>query len=436
MALALAACVLAVRLQTPAPTSPPLRLRFHHVHVRVADPASASRDASARLNGTRTILQGHGIAVRAQQQYVVFDRDDGTASPDPADAFHQAVRWVNEHGMDVEPREFASVGVRDAIQSRRTDVMAFATAEPAVAIEWLVRRGIQPTERRDDVARFELSKGLTLEIMGETDRPETYWCPMHPDIRSASAVKCSLCAMELVPIPPPKIGEYRLDVAAIPGASGRGISGLRLRIRDPETFAPVTSFLDVHERRLHLFIVSRNLEYFAHVHPEQGSDGSFAIDHELPEGEYMLIGDFLPAGGTSQMVQRAIVTPHYKGQLFGGSVLELTDREQVVDGLRVRLETDSVRPLRPSSLRFVIADASTGKPVTDLEPYLGAPGHLLIIDPDMKSAIHGHPDTQTSGPEVAFDPVLPSAGRYKLWLQVQRKGRVVTVPFVIEVPAS
>ena len=435
MAVALAACMLAVVLQTPVPASPP-RLRFHHLHVGVGDPASASRDVSARLNGTRTILQGHGIAVRVQQQYVVFDRDDGTGSSDPADAFQQAVRWVSEYGMDVEPREFASVVAREAVPSLRTGVIAFATAEPAAAVDWLARRGVQPTERRDDVARFALSKGLTLEIMGETDRPETYWCPMHPDIRSASAVKCSVCGMDLVPIPPPKIGEYRLDVAAIPDASRRGISSLRLRILDPETFAPVTSFLDVHERRLHLFIVSRNLEYFAHVHPEQGSDGSFAIDHELPEGEYMLIADFLPVGGTSQIVQRAIVTPQIRGRLFGSSVLEVSDREQVVDGLRVRLEADSLRTLRPSFLRFAITDASTGKPVTDLEPYLGAPGHLLIIDQDLKSAAHGHPEAQTSGPEVAFDPVLPSPGRYKLWLQVQRKGRVVTVPFVIEVPAS
>ena len=161
MAVALAACMLAVVLQTPVPASPP-RLRFHHLHVGVGDPASASRDVSARLNGTRTILQGHGIAVRVQQQYVVFDRDDGTGSSDPADAFQQAVRWVSEYGMDVEPREFASVVAREAIPSLRTGVIAFATAEPAAAVDWLARRGVQPTERRDDVARFALSKGLTL----------------------------------------------------------------------------------------------------------------------------------------------------------------------------------------------------------------------------------------------------------------------------------
>ena len=76
MPVALAACMLALLLQTPAPRQAPPPLRFHHVHVRVGDPASSSRDASVRLNGTRTILQGHGLSVRAGREYVVFARDD------------------------------------------------------------------------------------------------------------------------------------------------------------------------------------------------------------------------------------------------------------------------------------------------------------------------------------------------------------------------
>ena len=53
--------------------------------------------------------------------------------------------------------------------------------------------------------------------------------------------------------------------------------------------------------------MSRDLEYFAHVHPEQLKDGSFRLDHPLASGEYMLIADFLPEDGTTQMIQRAIL---------------------------------------------------------------------------------------------------------------------------------
>jgi hypothetical protein len=101
----------------------------------------------------------------------------------------------------------------------------------------------------------------------------------------------------------------------------------------------------------------------------------------------------------------------------------------------VRLEAGDLRALRPSPLRFVVSDATSGAPVTDLEPYLGATGHLLIVDRELRAAIHGHPEGAPSpGPTVDFDPVLPAPGRYKLWVQFQRKGRVLTIPFVIEVP--
>ena len=435
MPVAVAACMLAVLLQATVATNPSARLRFHHVHVLVPDPAVASRDAAAHVSGTRTILQGHGISVRAGQEYVVFDRD-GAESSSATDVFQQAASWASAHGLIVEPSTFASVTLRDAVRSARVSTIAFASTDPAAAVSLLASKGIAPVERRDDVVRFELSKSLTVEIMGETDRPDTHWCPMHPDIRAPGVAKCSLCGMELVPIPPPRIGEYRLDVDAAAGANGRGIASLRVRVVDPQANAPVTSFLDVHEKTLHLFILSRSLEFFAHVHPQQQGDGNFTIDQALPEGEYMLIADFLPASGTPQMVQRAIVTPGYSGRLFGAASPELTAREQTVDGVRVRLEIDLLRPRRASALRFVLSHAASGAPIRDLEPYLGALGHLLLVDTELRAAIHGHPEGQSTSSDVTFDPVLPKGGRYKLWVQFQRSGRVVTVPFVIDVPES
>jgi hypothetical protein len=328
------------------------------------------------------------------------------------------------------------VGVRSAVPRNRIDRIAFSSPDPSAAIERLSRQGITPVEQTDEVARFRLSAGLTLEIIGETDRPDTHWCPMHPDIRAPGVTKCRRCGMDLVPIPPPRIGEYRLDVTIAPAADGRGAARLGLQVLDPETSEPVADFLNVHERRFHLFIIGRDLEYFAHVHPEQQNDGRFALEHGLAPGEYLLVADFLPAGGTPQMVQRAIITPDYSGPLFPPApTLVPGPREQVADGLRVRLEAESLRALRPSTLRFILSDASTNAPVTDLEPYLGAAGHLLAVDGQLRGPIHGHPEEPvSSGPVVTFDPILPAAGRYKLWVQFQRNGRVITVPFVIEVP--
>jgi hypothetical protein len=240
--------------------------------------------------------------------------------------------------------------------------------------------------------------------------------------------------MALVPIPPPRVGEYKLDVALAASPAG-GASGLTLTISDPDSGARVSRFVDVHERPLHLFIISRDLSRFEHVHPERRDDGTFVLGKEIPAGEYMLIADFLPADGTSQMVQRAVVTPGSTASLFAPMPAPATSSlEQVADGLRIRLEHDVLRPRRESPLRFAVTDSESGLPAMDLEPYLGATGHLLIVSSDLSTAVHGHPEGgRTTGPTVTFGPVFPAPGTYKMWVQVQRRGKVITAPFVVTV---
>ncbi|HVH55411.1 MAG TPA: hypothetical protein VM791_04115, partial [Vicinamibacterales bacterium] len=75
-----------------------------------------------------------------------------------------------------------------------------------------------------------------------------------------------------------------------------------------------------------------------------------------------------------------------------------------------------------------------GAPVTDLQPYLGAPAHMLIVRTDLGDAIHAHPEEQvTSGPSVSFHPIMPAAGGYKVWIQFQRGGQVSTSAFELQV---
>ncbi len=140
-----------------------------------------------------------------------------------------------------------------------------------------------------------------------------FWCPMHPNERSPVPAACPVCKMTMVRIPPVRIGEYRMDVEQIVSRVSRDVTGLRIVIRDPATSQPVTSLETVHERPVHLFVVSRSLEYFAHVHPEAAAGGAFEVRHAIPRGEYMVVADFLPSGGSPQTLQRAIVTPGASG---------------------------------------------------------------------------------------------------------------------------
>jgi hypothetical protein len=429
--------VLSVGFGQGSPGAPPQvqpLVRLHHVHAVVPDPATAMSDATGRVDGSvRAILQGHGPAIRKDGQYIVFDRDSSEARGG-ASACESSIRgaldWVTASGVAVTDRDFFLTA---ALRGARCVKVGVAAEQPAVVVDHLRARGIEPLARRETEAAYRLASGLIVEILDDPDRPDTHWCPMHPDVRAAGPRTCPRCAMNLVLIPPPQVGEYGLDVT-IDSAPGDQIR-FGFVVTEPSTGRPVSQFVEVHERLFHLFIISTDLERFAHVHPERQPDGSFVLTQSLPPGEYMLIADVLPQGGAPQILQRAILTPGYRGPVFEPPPrLAPTSREQRVGDLTVRLTAPALAELRPAPLAFEIIDTSTGRPATGLEPYLGAPAHLLVVDDALQLPQHAHPEQSASDSgRIDFDLRFPEAGIYKMWFQFQRSGQVHTVPFVVRV---
>jgi hypothetical protein len=114
-------------------------------------------------------------------------------------------------------------------------------------------------------------------------------------------------------------------------------------------------------------------------------------------------------------------------------------REKTVDGFTARL-TSATPLVAGQNLALVVSLARDGKPVTDLEPFLGAMGHLIIVSADRERFVHSHPVERRSpagrGPDVSFQCRFPVAGTYKAWAQFQHDGHVLTVPFTMTVPAA
>jgi hypothetical protein len=256
-----------------------------------------------------------------------------------------------------------------------------------------------------------------------------FYCPMHPDQQAETAARCAICGMPMVRMPPPRFDSYPVDLRATPTTSG---VRLRLAVTDPHRRTVIRDFTIVHERPMHLFVVGDGLSFFAHEHPVQQPDGGFMVDISLPKrGAYMAIAEFLPAGGTPQTFQQLFTT----GEAFEKPASPRLDAApKIVDGVRVSLDATAAKggDTRPVMIRF--EDAVTGNPVGDLEPFLGAAAHLLIVPSDLTEAVHGHPDEQFRGPGITFTPLIPRAGRYKLWVQFQRGGKISTAAFVIDVP--
>ncbi|MBI1763756.1 MAG: YHYH protein [Acidobacteria bacterium] len=219
--------------------------------------------------------------------------------------------------------------------------------------------------------------------------------------------------------------------------------------------APVRALEYVHERPLHLLVVSEDLAEFAHIHPVLVAGDRYEVTHTFPHGgRWRLYADCTPPG-SAQRVESFVLTLSGPAPaatpLVADAVLQ---KEQV--GLKLNLALN--QPLRAGEeveLAFTIRDAKSGQAISDLEPFLGAWAHFVIIDERQESFIHAHPleapqfaPTPTAphvhneaalGPPPAIIRTLtsfPRAGLYKLWAQFQRGGQVITQPFVLQVGAA
>jgi hypothetical protein len=286
---------------------------------------------------------------------------------------------------------------------------------------------------------------LTLATAGTpAQTPATFFCPMHPHVRMHGSGPCPLCRMPLVPADALDARDYRLEMQTSPQPPAAGEPfRLRLSVRHPDTGDLVRDFSVVHERPYHLFVISHDLEHYAHVHPEPQPDGAFALDLTLPRaGFYKVISDFLPAGGTPQVIGRSIATRGFAGDLAASAARLVPDRAltKTAGGVRLELQlpADGVRAGRDEKFVYRLTEASTGAEIRDLEPYLAAWGHSLIVSEDALSVVHAHPiellpegATAGGGPTLTFTGLLPKPGRYRIWTQIKRRGEVFTVPFTI-----
>jgi len=109
-----------------------------------------------------------------------------------------------------------------------------------------------------------------------------------------------------------------------------------------------------------------------------------------------------------------------------------------VDGFTVVL-TGALEPGEESELTLSVS--RDGRPVTDLQPYLGAFGHLVVLRDGDLAYLHAHPvdeadgATATSGPHVRFATTAPSAGDYRLFLDFKHDGVVRTAAFTVSAGA-
>jgi hypothetical protein len=227
-----------------------------------------------------------------------------------------------------------------------------------------------------------------------------------------------------------------------------------------------------HGHLMHLFLIRMpEMDNFYHLHPEESAAGTFTESlPAMPGGSYAMFADIVRESGFPDTMTAKIEVPATdKGGPLGGddsSAVAIAPRFSA--GARssstAPLGTDAhvewvlgaQPPLAQKStlLRFRVTDKN-GAPATDLEPYMGMAGHLVILRSDLSVFAHVHPAgsipmaalmllqketaasmssmpgmRQESVPaEITFPYGFPQAGDYRLFVQVKRAGHIETAVF-------
>jgi Cupredoxin-like domain len=206
----------------------------------------------------------------------------------------------------------------------------------------------------------------------------------------------------------------------------------------------VPSLEVVHEKQMHLMIVSQDLGDFYHIHPEPAPGDVFRVPFVFRYGgNYKLYADYTSIGGNSNHIDAFDLK--VDGAPRPPVTLDTRELKTVaVGGIRMTLAAD--RPLRTGEdIPFSISlfDAQTNAPIQDLQPYLGAWAHIAVVSQDLQDFIHIHPFEDVTGKGSAPSPSsirtvtgFRRSGLYKMWVQVQRDKEVTAVPFVFRVQAG
>lgn len=184
-------------------------------------------------------------------------------------------------------------------------------------------------------------------------------------------------------------------------------------------------FTKIHEKDLHFILVNRELTVFHHVHPTLAADGTWSIAlPALAAGSYRAVADFQVA----DRPRLALGVDLAVAGNYTTTAMAPPASTSIVDGYEVTIATDVKRG---GEVKIALTVRKDGRMVTDLQPYLGAFGHLVAMRSGDLAYAHVHPDDYVDG-VLDFDAELTSEGRYGLFFDFKHGDTVHTATFTFD----
>ena len=354
----------------------------------------------------------------------------------------------------------------------REQIKAINLASKPIADAALALHDAAESKRPADAAASFATLRARLKDLAALSGPDPYICPMHCEGAKTydKPGTCPICKMDLTPVSQtPFSVEVTTPKGPSPFQAGTPVA-LDIRLHEPPG-THVGPIDVVHDHPLHLVIVSEDLSFYAHEHPTRTPDGLFHLaSFTFPfGGKFTVFADFTPTGRANQVVQTDITVP--PGATPPHTPAALVENEDEIGKVgeyefRIRCNAAKFSALEDSFLRYGLD--LDGKAVTDLEPIMGATGHLVIISADRTAYIHAHPidlhakpgdhdhahdhahshaghdeaailekaravDLSNGKPsDIVFHTVFPKPGLYRAFAQFQHKGKVLTFSCTID----
>lgn len=277
------------------------------------------------------------------------------------------------------------------------------------------------------------------QASGHPETEAVYACPMHPEVTGKAGESCPKCGMKLVlqektatsgaPV-------YEMDFKTQPAVVHAGTAVTLILKPGIKGKANEKVSLEVEQtKKIHLIVVSDDLSYFTHIHPEEKGDGTYEVHTKFPAGgKYTLFADYNPVGGSHTINKIQVTVNGEPAAIKTFTTNQLTATTD--DGFKLTLQPKGGKLETNAQTHLEGTLTQNGKPLdpVTLEDYLGAKAHMVIISLNDKEYLHVHPGVENG--KFDLHTTFDKPGIYRGWIQFQSKGKLHTVDFVMNVKAG